>query len=447
MPKKNRKTKGRHPKPPKTDRKEIPLGVRQSIVNSPRSSTDEALQWPGLNLTARTIRKIRQRAKDRAKTTRNGSTRGIPLADITNVVNAPRGRPPIRLTLAVELQIIEKVTRNREERRKSALQHLSELKLDLSEDSFKKALYRHRYSLKKTLYKCELTDAHRTTRKIVARQLLNIDLSRVIFIDAAAIRLHDEGPDKAWYKDGEEYHPDVRASLHKDFTDGQFFGAICLGKRQGPWHIFPPETDDEIEAAKQDLKARNAPIDRFATLEFEAMEETYKEKVEAGGPKRKGKAPSLEVYLRNNRIERGDRTKGGGVDWYRLSEGYLVPKLIPWYKELKKEGKAEGPLLAMDNAAPHSSKHTKYILDLHSVVRQLWPAQSPDMNPIEQIWKYIRNKIRHREVYPQNKEEMFKAWEEEWLAIPQRVIDYHISKILKRCQQVLDHDGDNSFHG
>jgi hypothetical protein len=167
------------------------------------------LRWPGFHLIARNIYKIRQSAKDRAKTTRNSSTRGVPLADITNVVDAPRGRPPIKLTLAIKLQIIEKVIRNREERRKSALQHLSKLKLDLLEDSFKKALYRHRYSLKKTLYKCELIDAHRTTHKIVARQLLNIDLSRVIFINAAAIRLHDEGPDKAWYKDGEGYHLDV----------------------------------------------------------------------------------------------------------------------------------------------------------------------------------------------------------------------------------------------
>ena len=220
MPKKPRNTKGRHPKPPKTDRKEIPDGVRQAIVNSSRSSAEEVLQWPSYNLKAVTIRRIRKRAKKRAKRTRNGNTRGIPLADITNVINAPRGRPPIKLTVAVELQIIEKVTRNREERRKSALQHLSEMNLDLSKDSFKKALYRHGYSLKKTLYKCELTEAHRTTRKIVAQQLLNIDLSQVIFIDAAAIRLHDEGPDKAWYKKGEEYLKDVRAPLHKDFLDG-----------------------------------------------------------------------------------------------------------------------------------------------------------------------------------------------------------------------------------
>jgi hypothetical protein len=118
-------------------------------------------------------------------------------------------------------------------------------------------------------------------------------------------------------------------------------------------------------------------------IEFEAIEETYKEKVEAGGPKHKGKALSLKVYLRNNRIERRDRIKRGGVDWYQLSEGYLIPKLIPWYKELKKEGKAEGPLLAIDNIAPYSSKYMKYILDLHSDIRQLWPAQSPDINLIE----------------------------------------------------------------
>jgi hypothetical protein len=108
----------------------------------------------------------------------------------------------------------------------------------------------------------------------------------------------------------------VRAPLYKDFSDGQFFGAICLGKRQGPWHIFLPKTDDEINAANEDLKARNKPINRFARMEFEAMEEIYRERVKVRGPKRKGKALTLEVYLKNNRIAWGDRIKGGGVDWY-----------------------------------------------------------------------------------------------------------------------------------
>jgi hypothetical protein len=121
MPKKPRNTKGRHLKPLKTDKKEIPDGVRQAIVNSSRSSAEEVLQWPSYNLKTVTIRKIRQRVKKRAKRTRNSNTRGILLVDITNVANTPRRRPPTKLTVAVELQIIEKITQNREERRKSAL--------------------------------------------------------------------------------------------------------------------------------------------------------------------------------------------------------------------------------------------------------------------------------------------------------------------------------------
>ena len=49
-------------------------------------------------------------------------------------------------------------------------------------------------------------------------------------------------------------------------------------------------------------------------MEFEAIKEMYRERVKAGGPKRKGKAPTLEVYLKNNRIAQGDRIKGGGVN-------------------------------------------------------------------------------------------------------------------------------------
>jgi hypothetical protein len=37
-------------------------------------------------------------------------------------------------------------------------------------------------------------------------------------------------------------------------------------------------------------------------MEFEAIKEMYRERVEAGGLKHKGKALTLEVYLKNNRI-------------------------------------------------------------------------------------------------------------------------------------------------
>jgi hypothetical protein len=51
--------KGRHPKPLKTNRKEIPDGVRQVIMNLFRTSANEVLQWPLYDLLPNTIRKIR----------------------------------------------------------------------------------------------------------------------------------------------------------------------------------------------------------------------------------------------------------------------------------------------------------------------------------------------------------------------------------------------------
>ena len=40
----------------------------------------------------------------------------------------------------------------------------------------------------------------------------------------------------------------------------------------------------------------------------------YRERVKVGGLKRKGKALTLKVYLKNNRITRGDHIKEGGVN-------------------------------------------------------------------------------------------------------------------------------------
>lgn len=43
-----------------------------------------------------------------------------------------------------------------------------------------------------------------------------------------------------------------------------------------------------------------------------------------------------------------------------------------------------------------------------------WPAQSPDLNPIEHLWDVLDRKIRLRKPSPRNKAEMFNALKEEW---------------------------------
>lgn len=446
-----RRTKGQKPRINKTDRKELSNGVRQAIVNTDglTSSTEEAKKWDGVS--DRLVRATRQRARKRAYRTINGSTKGKPLADITNVATAPRGRPSIKLTEAVKVRIVSAIIQNRRSRRLHLLVHQKQFKakgIDISVDSIRQVMYEAGYSFSKTAMKPFLTDDHRDLRKTLCRYFLDSDPSKWVFIDAASIRLHDEGVDRCWQaKDkSERYSEDVMANKYKEFSEGMFFGAISLGYRQGPWHIFEEETPAEKEAAKKDLEWRTQPHMRSMALQFAADEARKDQVYEAKGQLRPGKRASFDVFLRKELPTRSERDKRDGVDWYRLCHGWFEPELFPWIRELKRL-KGEDILLAMDNAAPHSSKHTTKFLLLNGITKLLWPAQSPDLNPIEAIWDYIRKQIRRRPQYPENKADMFIAWQEEWMKVPQRKIDAVIAAVVARAQKVLDNDGRNNFHG
>jgi transposase len=70
----------------------------------------------------------------------------------------------------------------------------------------------------------------------------------------------------------------------------------------------------------------------------------------------------------------------------------------------------------MDNASPHGAEGMKEFLNITGLIRIIWPPNSPDINPIEQIWVYIRKQIRIRRktgTYPTTDKEMFEAWKEE----------------------------------
>ena len=64
-----------------------------------------------------------------------------------------------------------------------------------------------------------------------------------------------------------------------------------------------------------------------------------------------------------------------------------------------------------DKAPCHKAKTVLSFLEEEGIAVMKWPPQSPDMNPIENIWKIIGEKAQNRN--PQNIDDLWGFLKEE----------------------------------
>jgi transposase len=67
-----------------------------------------------------------------------------------------------------------------------------------------------------------------------------------------------------------------------------------------------------------------------------------------------------------------------------------------------------------DGAPCHRAGIAKGFFEEEGITLMDWPACSPDLNPIENIWSRLKRAINNRETIPKNKEELIQAIQEEW---------------------------------
>ena len=88
-----------------------------------------------------------------------------------------------------------------------------------------------------------------------------------------------------------------------------------------------------------------------------------------------------------------------------------------------------------DGAPAHrSSSTTKFLANEGVMLLKSWPAQSPDLSVIENIWHILKEKIFHRN--PQTLDDLWSAIVDEWNSIPReriRPLDSSIPRRLSVC--------------
>lgn len=97
------------------------------------------------------------------------------------------------------------------------------------------------------------------------------------------------------------------------------------------------------------------------------------------------------------------------------------------------------PIFMQDNAPCHTARKVKAFFEEENLSFMDWPPQSPDLNPIENIWKIIGDKAHARN--PQNTEELWRILQEEWGALTTSFCDNLIKSCSRRCAAVIDSKG------
>ncbi len=96
-------------------------------------------------------------------------------------------------------------------------------------------------------------------------------------------------------------------------------------------------------------------------------------------------------------------------------------------------------IIQQDLAPAHTAKSTKSWLNDHGVGVLDWPANLPDLNPIENLWGIVKRKMRNKR--PKNADELKATVKETWASIPPQQCHKLITSMPRRIEAVIKAKG------
>lgn len=111
---------------------------------------------------------------------------------------------------------------------------------------------------------------------------------------------------------------------------------------------------------------------------------------------------------------------------------------IPTFKRMFPRGNG---WFQEDNARPHKAKIASTFREKSGLRTLPWPAQSPDLNPIENLWAEVKKNLQNRKRQPSSLSALDRYVQQAWRAISKDLIENLVDSMPNRIQAVIAAEG------
>jgi transposase len=131
----------------------------------------------------------------------------------------------------------------------------------------------------------------------------------------------------------------------------------------------------------------------------------------------------------------------GNLNAQRYRDEILVPLTVPLLRQIGPQA-----VLQDDNARPHRARLVDNFIQQTGVTRMEWPACSPDLNPIENLWDHLHRRVRENNQPPQTLQQLLVLLQMEWELIPQATLRTLVESMRRRCMECLANRGGSTHY-